>query len=200
MFSPWKDLRMRYWERRSWMIVDQIYRPLISLIPTWFLPSTYGASVLYSWSGYLATHNYLKVRVMMVCKSITAQMADNARILMATRPFLRFCFYITFCGTNLNLVLFDRNGAIFLRTYDRVLIRTIRRLSCEITAYDLGLDTTVRPEGCLGSAQYPSYLGEILEETWSRSDGVPLWQSTSPLGRGTVMFNARPHSEPNGPL
>ena len=137
--------------------------------------------------------------------TIVAQMADNARILMATRPFLRFCLHITFCGTDFNLALFDRNGVIISRVYDfkihlRLFIRIIRRLSCDMTAYDLGLDTTVRPEGCLGSAQYPPYLVKISAETWYRTEGVPLWQSTSLLGRGTLVFNAREHSRPTGPL
>ena len=139
------------------------------------------------------------------CRSITSQMADNARILMATRPFLRFCLHIVFCGTNFNLALFDRNGIVISRshhfeTHLGLFIRIIRRLSCEMTAYDLGLDTTVRPEGCLGSAQYPSYLVKISDETWYRTEGVPLWQSTSLLGRGTLVFRARKHSDPDEPL
>ena len=124
---------------------------------------------------------------------------------MATRPFLRFCLHITFCGTNFNLVLFDRNGVIISRSYHfkthlTLFIRIIRRLSCEMTAYDLGFDTTVRPEGCLGSVDYPSYLVKISNETWYKTEGVPLWQSTSLLGRGTFVFNAREYSEPGGPL
>jgi hypothetical protein len=139
------------------------------------------------------------------CKSIITQMADNARILMAARPFLRFCLHIAFCGTNFNLVLFDRNGAVISRTYHfethiELFIRIIRRLSCEMTAYDLGLDSTVRPEGCLGSNKYPDYLVRISGDIWYRTEGVPLWQSTSLLGRGTLVFRAREHSEPNAPL
>ena len=41
------------------------------------------------------------------CMCITAQMADNAKILMATCPFLWFSLHIAFCGTNFNTVLFD---------------------------------------------------------------------------------------------
>ena len=139
------------------------------------------------------------------CKSIVTQMADNARILMATRPFLRFCLHIAFCGTNFNLALFDRNGVIISRSYNfkihlGLFIRIVRRLTCEMTAYDLGLDTTVRLEGCLGSPKYPSYLVKVSDDTWYRTEGVPLWQSTSLLGRGTLVFNARNHRESNGPL
>jgi len=138
-------------------------------------------------------------------KGIITHMADNARVLMATRPFLRFCLHIAFCGTNFNLALFDRNGVVISRTYHfkthlELFIRIIRRVSCEMTAYDLGLDTTVRPERCLGSVQYPHYLVKLSDEIWYRTEGVPLWQSTSLLGRGTLVFNAREHIDPNGPL
>ena len=138
-------------------------------------------------------------------KSIIIQMADNARILMATRPFLRFSLHIAFSGTNFNLALFDRNGAIISRTYHfethlGLFIRIIRRLSCEMTAYDLGLDTTVRPEGCLGSTDYPPYLVKISDTIWYRTEGVPLWQSTSLLGRGTLVFRARDYCKPSEPL
>ena len=136
-------------------------------------------------------------------KSIITQMADNARILMATRPFLRYSLHITFCGSNFNLMLFDRNGVVISRSYNfqthlSLFIRIIRRLTCEMTAYDLGLDTTVRPEGSLGSAQYPSYLVKLSGETWYKTEGVPLWQSTSLIGRGTLVFRAREHNDPNG--
>ena len=139
------------------------------------------------------------------CKSIITQMADNARILMATRPFLRFCLHVVFCGTNFNLVLFDRNGVVISRSYHfkthlRLFIHIICRLSCKMTAYDLGLDTTIRLEGCLGSTQYPAYLVKISDETWYRTEGVPLWQSTSLLGCGTLVFRAREHSNPSGLL
>jgi Fungal protein kinase len=78
-------------------------------------------------------------------------MADNTRILMAARPFLRFCLHIAFCGTIFILVLFNRNGAMISRGYNfkthlKLFIRIICCLSCEMTAYNLGLDTTVRPE------------------------------------------------------
>lgn len=139
------------------------------------------------------------------CKKIAVQMADNARILMATRPFLRFCLHITFCGTNFNLVLLDRNGMVISRTYHfqthlGLFIRIIRRLSCEMTAYDLGLDTTVRLEGCLGDIEFPPYLVKISETTWYRTVGVPVWQSTSLFGRGTLVFTAREHGKTRGPL
>ena len=140
-----------------------------------------------------------------VCKSIITQMEDNARVLMANCPFLRFCLHVLFCGMNFNLVLFDHNGVVIsriyhFRTYLGLFIRIIRRLACEVTAYDLGLDTTVHPEGCSGSTQCPSDLVKISDETWHSMEGVPLWQSITLLGRGTLMFRARTNSNPTGPL
>ena len=89
------------------------------------------------------------------CMSIVIQMVDNARILMAKYPFLRLCLQIVFCGTNFNPAQFDRNGVVISRSYHidthlGLFIRVIRRLSCEMTAYDLGRDTTVRLENLLG--------------------------------------------------
>ena len=131
-----------------------------------------------------------------ICKSIITQMAGNPRILMATCPFLRSCLHVSFCGTNFNLVLFDHNGVVIsrsyhFRTYLGLFIRIIRRLVCEMTAYDLGLGTTVHPEGCLGSTRYPSDLVKVSDEIWYGTEEVPLWQSTTLLGPGTLVFRAR---------
>lgn len=95
-----------------------VYRSLISLIPTWFLWRQCAVFTERPSRNAQLPEGTLVVtpRVMMVCKGITIPMVDNARVLMVTRPFvlgLPFCFSITFCGTNLNLMLFDRNSAIF---------------------------------------------------------------------------------------
>ena len=47
---------------------------------------------------------------MLASKSIITQMADNARILMAARPFLRFCLHLVFCGTNFNLASYNNSS------------------------------------------------------------------------------------------
>ena len=135
-------------------------------------------------------------------------MADTARILTAATPFLRFCLHIMFCAKNFSLALFDPRGPIIsIKAYNfqtrlEPFICIIRRPPCEMTAYDHGLDTTVRAHthGCLGSIHYPSYLVKISDETWYRAECVPLWLSTSLFGRGIVVFNAREHGEPNGTL
>jgi hypothetical protein len=87
-----------------------------------------------------------------------------------------------FCGKNSNLALFDCNrvfisGSYHFKTHLTLFIHIIHCLSCKTTAYDLGLDTTICPEGCLGSTQYLAYLVKISDESWYRMEGVPLWQS-----------------------
>ena len=138
-------------------------------------------------------------------RSIVTQMADNARLLMATRPFLRYTVHVAFCGTNFNIVFIDRDGVVLSRSYHIkthfvLFIRIIRRLACEMTAYDLGLDTTVHPEGCLGVSHFPSILVNVAPGVWYRTEGVPIWQSTTLLGRGTLVFDAHGCDQPNGPL
>jgi len=96
--------------------------------------------------------------------------------------FLRLCLHILFCGKNFQLALLGQNGPIISRTHNfemhlEFFIRITRRLSCEMTAYNLGLRY---------HSSYPGLLG--------------LWLSTSLLGRGTLGFNAWEHGEPNGPL
>jgi len=139
-------------------------------------------------------------------RSIVTQIADNARLLMATRPFLRYTVHIVFCGTNFNVVFIDRDGVVISRSYHIqwhlvLFIRIVRRLACEMTAYDLGLDTTVRPEDCLGSStRFPPFLVTVAPDTWYCTEGVPIWQSTTLLGRGTLVFEARESNQLNGPL
>jgi len=43
-----------------------------------------------------------------------------------------------------------------------------------MTAYDLGLDITIRSEGYSGSVDCPFYLMKVSDETWYRMEGVPL--------------------------
>ena len=139
-------------------------------------------------------------------KSILTQMADNARLQLAARPFMRFCIHLSLCGTVFNIVLFDRAGAVVSRDYSlvddfKLIILIIRHLATGMTAYDLGLDSTVRPLQNLGDAfPVPEYLVKVSENTWFRTAGVPMWQSLSLLGRGTHVFQAQEYGRPDAPL
>ena len=140
-------------------------------------------------------------------KSIVRQIADVARLHLATRPFMRYSLHITLCGTIFNVCLFDRAGAVISKDYDlkskgdfETFIRIIRRATCDMNAYELGLDPTVTPLGYLGSVtQYPRFKVEVGENSYYTHD-FPIWQSTTLQGRGTWVFGAtkddNPHPQP----
>jgi hypothetical protein len=120
---------------------------------------------------------------------------------------MRYSLHITICGTIFNICLFDRAGGVVSKDYDLrdsadfdTFVRIIRRSTCDMDAYDLGLDPTVTPLGYLGSvAHYPRFRVEVGENTYYTHD-VPIWQSTTLQGRGTWVFGAtkedNPHPKP----
>jgi len=138
-----------------------------------------------------------------IVKEILGQIGDVARLHLATRPFLRYSLHITLCGTVFNVCLFDRAGAIVSEDYDiikdlGIFVRLIRRVTCEMDAYDLGLDRTVVPLSCLGSVQhYPRFkvfVGEERKAYYTR--GLPIWQSTSLCGRGSFVCEVTEEDDP----
>jgi hypothetical protein len=67
-------------------------------------------------------------------------------------------------------------------------IRIIGRLGRDLDAYDLGLDRTVVPLHSLGSwEQFPEFQVTVGGSTYI-TQGLPLWQSTSLVGRGTFVW------------
>ena len=141
-------------------------------------------------------------------KSILRQIADIARLHLATRPFMLYSLHITICGSIFNVCLFDRAGGVVSRDYNlkdkrdfELFVRIIRRSTCEMDAYELGLDPTITPLDYLGSvARYPRFKVAVGENTYY-TQGCPIWQSTTLQGRGTWVFGAtkedNPNSEPN---
>ena len=122
-----------------------------------------------------------------------AQLADMARLHLAARPFMRFSVHLTVCGPIFNLAIFDRAGAVVSKDYHiskdlETFIRIIRRLGRDLDAYDLGLDRTIVPVLPLGSwKEYPEFrvtVGGLAYIT----KGLPLWQSTGLVGRGTFVW------------
>ena len=140
-------------------------------------------------------------------KTILRQIADIARLHLATRPFMRYSLHITLCGTIFNVCLFDRAGGVVSNDYDlehekdfETFVRIIRRSTCDMDAYALGLDPTVTALDYLGSvARYPRFKVEVGKNTYY-TQGFPIWQSTTLQGRGTWVFGAtkedNPSSEP----
>ena len=117
---------------------------------------------------------------------------------------MRYSLHITLCGTIFNICLFDRVGGVVSNDYDLkdeddfdTFVRIIRRATCEMDAYELGLDPTVAPLDFLGSvARYPRFKVEV-GNTKYYTYGFPIWQSTTLQGRGTWVFGATVEDNPN---
>jgi hypothetical protein len=123
---------------------------------------------------------------------LVGQLADMARLHLAARPFMRYSVHLSLCGAIFNLAIFDRAGGVVSEDYDinddlEMFIRIIRRLGRDLDAYDLGLDRTVVPLHNLGIwRQFPEFRVTVGGSTYI-TQGLPLWQSTSLVGRGTFV-------------
>ena len=114
-------------------------------------------------------------------KTIVRQIADIARLHLATRPFMRYSLHITVCGPIFNICLFDRAGGVVSKDYNlkngndfETFVRIIRRATCDMDAYELGLDSTVTPLDYLGSvARYPRFKVEVGENAYY-TYGLPI--------------------------
>jgi len=126
---------------------------------------------------------------------LVAQLADMARLHLAARPFMRYSVHLTVCGAIFNLAIFDRAGGVVSKDYNidedldlEIFIRVIRRLGRDLDAYDLGLDRTVTPLHSLGSRkQFPEFRVTVGGSAYI-TEGLPLWQSASLVGRGTFVW------------
>ena len=124
---------------------------------------------------------------------LAAQLADMARLHLAARPFMRYSVHLSICGAIFNLAIFDRAGGVISKNYNlntdlELFVRVICRLGRELDAYDLGLDPTVVPLHCLGNwERFPEFRVTVGGSTYT-TRGLPLWQSTSLVGRGTFVW------------
>jgi len=117
---------------------------------------------------------------------------------------MRYSLHVTLCGTIFNICLFDRAGGVVSKDYDlkdkddfETFVRIVRRATCDMNAYELGLDPTVTPLDYLGSvARYPRFKVEVGENTYYTHD-FPIWQSTTLQGRGTWVFGATKQDNPS---
>jgi len=117
---------------------------------------------------------------------------------------MRYSLHITVCGTIFNICLFDRAGGVVSKDYDlndggdfETFVRIIRRATCDMDAYELGLDPTVTPLDYLGSvARYPRFKVKVGETTYHTYD-LPIWQSVTLQGRGTWVFGVTKEDNPN---
>jgi len=123
---------------------------------------------------------------------LATELADVAHLHLAARPFMRYSIHLTVCGSIFNLALFDRAGGVVSKDYNintnlDTFIRIIRRLGRDLDAHDLGLDPTVVPLHNLGSWKFPEFR-VIVGGSAYITQGLPLWQSTSLVGRGTFVW------------
>ena len=140
----------------------------------------------------------------MTVKATVRQIADIARLHLATRPFMCYSLHITVCGPIFNICLFDRAGGVVSKDYDlrkggdfEKFVLLVRRTGCDMDAYELGLDPTVTPLDYLGSvARYPRFKVKVGDNTY-HTYGFPIWQSTTLQGRGTWVFGATKEDIPN---
>ena len=117
---------------------------------------------------------------------------------------MRYSLHITLCDTIFNICLFDRVGGVVSKDYDLkdednfdTFVRIIRRATCDMDAYELGLDPTVTPLDFLGSvARYPRFKVEVGNSKYY-TYGFPIWQSTTLQGCGTWVFGATVDDNPN---
>ena len=127
-----------------------------------------------------------------VLTSLATQLADMARLHLAARPFMRFSVHLTVCGPIFNFAIFDRAGGVISKDYNiykdlETFIRIVRRLGRDLDAYDLGLDRTVVPLDTLGSwKRFPEFRVTVGGSAYI-TQGLPLWQSTGLVGRGTLV-------------
>ena len=123
---------------------------------------------------------------------LAAQLADMARLHLAARPFMRYSVHLSVCGAIFNLAIFDRAGGVISKNYNinndlELFVRVIRRLGHDLDAYELGLDPTVVPLRSLGSWKFPEFRVTVGGSTYT-TQGLPLWQSTGLVGRGTFVW------------
>ena len=117
---------------------------------------------------------------------------------------MRYSLHIALCGAIFNICLIDRVGGVVSKDYDleheddfETFVRIIRRATCDMDAYELGLDPTVTPLDSLGSvARYPRFKVEV-GYTEYYTYGFPIWQSMTLQGRGTWVFGATVDDNPN---
>lgn len=150
----------------------------------------------------------------MTVKEIVVQAADYARLHMSARPFQLFSVGLLIFGTKFCVAIFDRDGVQISPIKDmwddnRIFVRVIRRLTCDISSVQLGQD----PTACIlsddeavpwqnrvkemGMRSFPTY--RVTMGTGNRcwyTLGPPIWSSLSLLGRGTSVWRVCDASNP----
>jgi hypothetical protein len=142
-----------------------------------------------------------------VVRPIVKQTGEYCAWLFAGRPFQVFIIFVCIFGMQFRVCVCDRGGMLFSRRYDindekpggglEVFIRVHRRITCEMSEFDLGQDPLVQlADGQTHRQQdWPSFtvrwgdnspkIREIITQ------GPPMWSTMSILGRGTHVWRVQ---------
>jgi hypothetical protein len=135
-----------------------------------------------------------------VVKPLTAQAADYAGLILMSRPFHLFAIGMVIFGSKFSVGYFDHAGILFSLEYDifkdlDVLVRVIRRITCDMSLVDLGHDrlATLLDRDTYYQEQYPRFkvrMGGRDTRCWV-TEGLPMWVSHSLFGRGTSVWHVK---------
>ncbi|KAF9457835.1 hypothetical protein BDZ94DRAFT_1202158 [Collybia nuda] len=165
--------------------------------------------------------------------SIVAQSADYARLHMSARPFQLFTVGVLIFGEEFCVGIFDRGGITFSPIHNmwkdlEIFIQVVRRISCDLSPYELGQDPTVEMLDIEDSvskqvatilnnkpkilakklnqptkySSFPTYrvsFGGTDPRQWVTA-GPPIWNSVSLIGRGTSVWKVYAIHSENGAL
>ena len=107
---------------------------------------------------------------------------------------MQYSLHITVCSPIFNVCLFDRASRVVSKDYNlkngndfQMFVCIIHHATCNMDAYELGLDPTITPLDYLGSvAHYPHFKVEVGENAY-HTYGFPIWQSMTLQGCGTLL-------------
>ena len=138
-------------------------------------------------------------------KTIVAETADFIRLHLAIRPFQIFSYALMLYGTKYCITLWDHGGLLISSEFDlkttsglETFIRIIARVFRFMTYVEMGQDPTVAPVDtkypC--TEDYPEFTISVPGgngKTLCRTNGPPIFTSTSIIGRATSVWKVVLH-------
>jgi hypothetical protein len=138
-------------------------------------------------------------------KPIVKQTGEYCAWLFAGRPFQVFIIFVCIFGLKFRVGVCDRGGMTFSRHYDiddetpggglEVFIRVHRRITCEMSEFDLGQDPLVHlaADQTHQQQEWPSFTIRWGNPTIKpiTTQGPPMWTTMSILGRGTHVWRVQ---------
>ena len=138
-------------------------------------------------------------------RTIVAETADFIRLHLAVRPFQIFSYALMLYGTKYCITLWDHGGLLISSEFDlettsglETFIRIIVRVSRFMTYVEMGQDPTVTPVDTKYpfTEEYPEFTVSVPGgdgRTLCRTNGPPIFTSTSVIGRATSVWKVVLH-------